>query len=560
MKDFFRLLTVAVLSFALVGAALIYSRDDDFVGGMLDAISAYGPNALRSGGEDTAQEDPAAQGHTRIWVERPRRDVWMGVAGFPDQFDLRFPIPGGISYTGGALELTFDSQLAAGSDGRLTISVNGLRRGEIVLDTGQHTHSVEIALSPEDLLGASLDVGLAGRGVTNSGQICPTNAENSGSAITLLPSSGLALYTDDPADTAAIRLASLSEPMTLALGDTPDDQAAAIWAGQMLSRAGVGTTFSTGETADLILAPEGGNALGIDAAGRIALAGRAGIHELLAGRAAITAVRTLPADWPVTVDALGAETTVKSFRGSRRWVINYRLADLASGRMPTQLDLALKTSVLEAGSHWVVRVSLNGNLLSTQRFDGTADLIEMPVDLPVAVQGLRNAITVELIDTTPNDSICRAGADAQAQLLPATTLLADGEQPEDGWGAMVSALAGADSIGLIVDGRLTASEAGQARAMLAAFLPASADIVYGEAAAKARTQITIVGIDRLRSALSLAEQLMPGTSRSMGALVMAGQGRDAELSLTALGDRQIRDFIEEYPTTKAAIIISTGRP
>src|SRR5690606_11518963 len=163
------------------------------------------------------------------------------------------------------------------------------------------------------------------------------------------------------------RLAMLPEPIRLSLGETTDAQAASIWAAQILSRGGVETRFSSGELADIVLAAEGGSALGIDTQGRVALAGRSGIEAMLSARAALAPL-PVPHGWPVTANKLGAETLVRNFRGSRRWTLPYRLADLEGGRMPTALDLRLMASTLADGNDWVVRVSLNGNLLHTQRF------------------------------------------------------------------------------------------------------------------------------------------------------------------------------------------------
>lgn len=556
MKDFFRLLTVAVLSFALVGAALLYSGDSDMLSDVLDLVS---PDATTT--HDTATAEAAvSQGATRLWVERPRRDVWMGIAGFPDQYALRFPVPSGIAYTGGTLELGLESQLAADGDGRLTISVNGVRRGEVVLGTGLETHDVEIELGADELSGRTLDIVLAGTGTTNSGQVCPTNAENSGSAVTLLPSSGLALYTDDPVDAPNIRLAMLPEPIRLSLGETTDAQAASIWAAQILSRAGVETRFSSGELADIVLAAEGGSALGIDTQGRVALAGRPGIDAMLSARAAL-APSPAPHGWPVTASELGAETLVRNFRGSRRWTLSYRLADLEGGRMPTALDLRLMASTLADGNDWVVRVSLNGNLLHTQRFDGASETLSMDVPLPTAIQGLRNDITIELIDTSPNDSICRTGPDAQAQLLPATALSADGRQPANGWGAMVRALAGVERIGLIVENELSQAEALQARAMLSTFLPVGVPVDFGTAATNAPVQMTILDGAQLQASIRLASRLAIDTAQGNGgALITPAQDAGSDLRLTPVGDPASHSVAAALSPSSAAILISSNRP
>src|SRR5690606_5568529 len=102
---------------------------------------------------------------------------------------------------------------------------------------------------------------------------------------------------------------------------------------------------------------------------------------------------------------------------------------------------ALRASQLADGNEWIVRVSLNGNLLQAARLPGNVPDIFLAIDLPVALQGLNNTIEVELVDTSPVQGTCRAAPDAQAQLMPQSRLVASASQPSNGWGALVRRLA-----------------------------------------------------------------------------------------------------------------------
>jgi len=254
---------------------------------------------------------------------------------------------------------------------------------------------------------------------------------------------------------------------------------------------------------------------------------------------------------------LGAETTARNFRGSRRWSLPYRIADLDGGRMPTHFDLALRPSVLAGNADWVVRVALNGNLLKTGRFGASTELITMPVELPIDKQGLRNEIIVELIDTSPNDSICRTGPDAQAQLLPETILSADGVQPATGWGAMVRTLAQMDAVGLGVEAGLSAADALDARAMLASFIPARADIVFGDDASRARVKVTVLRAAQLQTSLRLARTLEIQTRKNGGgALVFTGGEQGNEPMLLPLDDPRIEDEINALSPATTVLMVS----
>src|SRR5690606_6183722 len=122
--------------------------------------------------------------HT-LSLARPMAASWVGLAGFPDQSEIVFRIPRGEAWLSGALELVFDTQLTEHGDGLPTLSVTGTPRGQLVLDSGRNTQRARIELTAADLGSDRLVLHMSGRGTTNSGQICPTDAANSGSAVTL---------------------------------------------------------------------------------------------------------------------------------------------------------------------------------------------------------------------------------------------------------------------------------------------------------------------------------------------------------------------------------------
>lgn len=523
MRDFLRLLLIAILSFVVVGFTVAYSRDQN----MWQHIAAL----LRASGPRSAVEETKAG--ARLWMPLRTADRWTGLAGFPDSSEVRFALPAGLNFLSGGLELAFEAQLGNDGDGRMTLAVNGERRGEIVLDSGNSRHEVEIPLDATDLLGGEVLLTLEGRGTTSGGQVCPVDATNSGAAIAILPESGLALYTDDPTDTLAVRIATLDEPLLIAVGDTPQEQAFALWVHQQLVRKGVSARFAVADAeADVVAKPDGQPALSLDEAGRVVLSGAQGVDSLLRHRVQVSAVDGAAAGWPMMVDRLGVETLVKNFRGSRRWSVPFRLADLDGGLVPGRLDFSLKTSLLAPGNEWVVRVSLNGNLLATGRFDGQSDIIDMSVRLPAGQQALDNAVLIELIDTSPNDSICRVGPDAQAQLLPSSTLVLEGGQPQQGWPDLVRHLAQAQKVGLSVDALLSPGQITVASALLGQFLPLEADIATGAAADAAPAKLQVLTAANLRGWQPFVRAVLAG-SQDM-ALVLPGAA--GEPALLPVGD------------------------
>lgn len=444
MRDLFRLISVAAMSFAVVGLAMVYSRGDDFVA-TLRTMSVSLASTIAPADQSLSPTEQT------VIVPRPDPAGWAGLAGFPDQTEIVFALRRDLAFTAGALQLAIDSQLTQSGDGLLTVSVNGTARGQVVLEGGTARHELRVALTPEDLSGDTLVLQLAGRGNTGGGQVCNTDGINAGSAVTVLPESRLELVTDGPVD-AASRRPQASDSLAIATGATGHDMAQAIWAGQYLDRAGLAVHLGD--------ALPGETALAADTDGVTALRAEA---------------PTVPraSTWPVSFDQLDSDLAIKSFRGSRQWLIDFSSANLPGGAMPEAARLVLSTSPLAAGGEWVARVSLNGTLIHSERLPGNTTLIDLDVALPAERLAPPNRLGIELVDTTPRQGVCGQAEQAQAQLLPESALL-DTDGARTDWPALIERLAEAQTIGLDADADYDLQQAGAASALLGKLLPADA--------------------------------------------------------------------------------------
>ena len=562
MRDLLRLLGIAILVFAIVGFAMIYSRDSAFRYGVAAFFSGT-VGAISRGFSDLTGLGRGADGPdletTTLRIVRPSQTSWMGLTGFPDQTDVHFSVPQVGGYVDGRLDLRFDVQLAQGGDGLLSIAVNGERRSEIVLDTGHNAYDVSVPLTHADLLADRVVVELAARGTTNSGQICPSDASNSGSAVSLLPESAMVLTTLQEANDPQTALIAAPDPLLLYLGADKESQAIALWAAQHMARAGVPSTLvddplTPGRVVvtDLVSAPE---AVDLDVGGNIVLNGSAGLRRAIEFHRADALAPAMLSDWPVTVAELTTETMARAFRGSKRWTIPYQIADLPGGLTPTSFELALRTSLLAADNEWIVRVSLNGNLLQTVRLPGNVPDIRLPVQLPVELQGLANSILVELIDTSPNQGVCRAAPDAQAQLLPASSLTAFGAQPAEGWGALVRQLASAAFVVPGNHGLLNANQATRVAATLAQFLPAGANVAFESDA----PSMTLTVMDKNQLAAVLQQRQLTDAGSGQRLWVITSRGGSATDSL-GLHDLQAQDqaaLLDQMHSTSMAILVQS---
>ncbi len=558
MRDLIRLIAVGVLVFVVVGFAMIYSRDSAFRYGVGTFVSngwgALGRTFSAIPGVGSNPDEPDLK-VTELRILRPKQTSWMGLAGFPDQTEIRFPVPLVGGYTGGELDLRFDVQLAQGGDGLLSIAVNGTRRSEVVLNTGHNAYDVRIPLDAGDLLADHVLVQLSARGTTNSGQICPTDSANSGSAVSVLPESALLLRSMRETDHPETRLITMPEPLNLQLGSDLKSQTIAIWTMQRMKRAGVEAVLvdGVGDTPSIEVVEVADAQVSTARNGNIVLAGYKGIAQAIAFHRADLLAPGALTEWPVSVSRLTTETTVRNFRGSKRWVVPYKIADLPQGRMPTNFNLALKTSTLAEDFEWVVRVSLNGNLLETARLPGKTSDIRLNIALPVEIQGLSNSLHIELIDTSPNESICRAGPDAQAQLLPESGLIATGPQPAEGWGALVRQLAEAAIVSPGNHGLVDVVQGTRAATMLGQFLPMDARTQF----APENAEMTITLVDKERLAV-LLDELKSGTRPQLRqALLVTDTGSSVvnPLDLQPLGTEADEALLERMHATDIAFIV-----
>ncbi len=546
MRDLLRLVLVAVMSFAVVGIAMLYSRGGDLgtsVRSFGSGAAAFASTVSESVGlSEPAPATPTAAAETEtpqspvhtLVLPRPNAAQWAGLAGFPDQAEVIFPLPRGQSFLSGALNLSFDTQLAEHGDGLLTLSVNGTPRGQVVLDSGRAQHQIRIALTPADLAGERIVLHMAGRGNTNSGQICPTDAANSGSAVTLSADSGLELQSDRPLADAVQALVIAPQPLVLSPGISSGDMALTIWANQMFNRSGIAARIGTAGNGETPVTISQNAVLAAGVASGNSLAGKSAVDQVIA---AMGATVTQPVGWPVNVADLGAETIVKSFRGSRRWTIPFNAVDLPGGGLPEQFRLRLKTTPLADNNDWVVRISLNGNLIDTRRLAGATDTIAFDVPLPAERMLPANALVVELVDTTPNEGICTRGPDAQAQLQPESALL-DLGGADAGWAKLVSDLASAADVGLEADPGLSAAQAARGGELLSMVLPRKAAVRFDGMGAVKLSMVSRQGLAQYltgQAADASIKALLPGATGNAAPLLVDVPSAELGTALERLG-------------------------
>ncbi|MDF1856749.1 hypothetical protein [Pseudooceanicola sp.] len=484
MTEFARLIALAITTFLVATVVTILSNPDlgRFVAAKLGLSSEQFHTV------EGRMPQPIAAGTGALPVLRPDPGQWVGLTGFPSSAEIHFPLPHALPVLSGQLQLVLDIQMISRGDGLVRVSINGTEREALVLEPGEERRTLVYELRPEDLVGRVLTVALTGDGTTNQGQICPSNVTNLGVAVEINEASRLMLRHEASNIGAETALEILPQPLELAQTDTGGDGALPLLVAQYLTRMGAPAELVT-EGAVTLAGAEAVPVAEDDAGGIWVASSQAGIARLAALRGAMLP-EIYGSDWPVPISVLGADTQTTSFRGSRRWTLGYRLADMPEGRLPDRLDLSLITSRLGDEIDWNLRVTLNGTLIHSSSHDGRAGRIDLPVALPAARQALINEIEVTLVDPTPNQGICRAGPDAAAQMLDETVLSLASPGDEAGAAeALVQRLARGDGVGLALPGDLTLAAARNGAALLGLVLPLTTQVTWADTTAGPRIAV-----------------------------------------------------------------------
>lgn len=517
MSDYLRLFVLSLVIFAVTFIAFLFSNP---------TASEKVAQRLGLAEQSAAVARERLEESDRILrLSRSSAADWDGLTGFPSQTQLVFPIPDAMDPVRAQLQLDLESELVERGDGMLSVYVNGNLMDAILLEPGRSTHRLTYDLSELDIATGRVTVSLEANGTTNYGQICPANVTNLGAIAQILPSSALMLEIAEPLSNPALSAALVSPPLQIA---TSSGVMSAAWASQWLARHNVGAEISAVDALNRISITPGDSqpALAL-VEGKLSAAGPAGVSELARIRGGAFP-SSYGQSWPLSVSALTVDTLTHTFRASTRWQLNYKLADLPEGRVPDALNLQLKTSALQGDNYWTLRVTLNGALVHSSNHPGIGNDLALQVALPVESQLLRNRLVVTLIDNSPNQSICRAGSEQVAQLLPGSTLTAGAKSSLDSH-RLIQQLALADEISLPAASQLDLEGAVQLSRIFDLLLPLDTPVdLMG-----AEGQVTI----RAGQGNGLSELLQAVRSGNQNVFIVWGGGedRDATSHLTVEG-------------------------
>lgn len=437
---------IGLMGFLLAGVTLLLSTTNLLERGQWSARELiHGPQLVF----ESRTIVPAADDNRAV-ISRSNPNHPVILTGFPAYQGVTFNLPVDARPTSGHLQIDATLQVLAGVEGILRISIDNVRRGEMLLRSGEMGRSLQVPLSPTDLARTQLVVSFSLQGASPNAQ-CPSDL-------------GYAAIVEIEA-TSAIYL-TLERPLT-----TARDQ---INAWGYMARIDWPRWLNAQERARrFILATQfkqrGIEAVFID----VHSSGALTTLDLRQALSAMGASKTAesPHAWPYAVALTGANAGLRRFYRTTRWRITIDLRNGDAMRMLDVLDLHLALGFQANGSQWAISVTLNGRLLHQDLLDPTQTRVDEIIALPPDMQTATNVIEVTATATHAPEGLCNNGPELIAEMLPKTKLSAGASTYSDGLTQLRATLSdiGTFSVGGL--SKLTAADADAASRMLAQIVP-----------------------------------------------------------------------------------------
>ncbi|WP_395392918.1 hypothetical protein WBP07_17450 [Novosphingobium sp. BL-8A] len=350
-----------------------------------------------------------------VFVAQTHPDTPLILSGLPSYVSKAFRLPVDARPRSGVYNVFFRVDAAKGAQGALRVTINGIKRADVLLGEGRTQQQAEVQLTPSELAARQLDVKLAliGRGPLAE---C-TPAEAMSAVVTILPQSGLSLRLDRPVASLRDKLALWGSLIPVDWEDRgdPADTAAMIAAARLVEK-GQMTYF--GEKG--LSAKELGDMLKVASQPDFA-------SDLRIRQGLLT--------YPIPLVSDIANGGARRFDRETTWRYSYNIADLPGGALPSTLDLHMVMGPL-AGTRTTMVVMLNDRLVWTRALGQAGDKdetgkpaasqfhVNQSIQLPADLHKARNDLEITLTSYSETDMRCGAMRLIAAEMLPNTVLQA----------------------------------------------------------------------------------------------------------------------------------------
>jgi hypothetical protein len=440
-----RMIGIGLLGFLLAGVALLLSTMNLWERAQWAVLTKVnGPQLIF----ETPAATQASDEETAI-VLRSSPDLSVILSGLPAYQGVTFNLPQNARPTSGYLQIDATLQVLSGVEGVLRVSIDNVRRGEMLLHPGAASRSLQVPLSPRDLAGEQLVVSFSLQG---DGPAAMCQSDTGYAAIVEIETtSALHLTLDRPLKTVKDRVNAWGGVVRVGWPRWLDRK-------EQTRRLVLGTQFKQHDVPAVFLDEHVTDALTT--------------IELREAFPILTNTRS-PSDaatWPKQVAAKGANMGVRRFQNETRWRINIDLRDDPEMHIPSALDLRLKLGK-QLTDRWSVTVTLNGRLIHEDLLDQNTANYETYIPLPTKIITSSNVIEVTTTSTRTHEGTCARPIELVAEMLPETVLLAGDARFSDALSMLREHLSQLGGVSVGMASPLSAADADVASGLLAQVVP-----------------------------------------------------------------------------------------
>ncbi len=451
-----RLVGVGLLAFVLAGLLILLGRGGAFEAGM-DKLTGDKQQQF-SDYERSVQRGFNISG-INVFTAGQDSSAPAILSGMPSYAKQTYRMPVDSRPVSGQYELVFSSRAAEGVEGVLRVSINGIKRADILLDRSQSLKTVKIELTASELSSAALNVGLSLQG---RGAIAQCSPDDSIAAVVeIKPESGLRLKLAKPVETTRDRLVLWGGriPVSWNVRNTNADTLKAIMHGARLVQKGYSLHFGQE---------------GLDSMALSKLSGEADAYGEAFAHSA----------FPIALANNIGNRGLKKFARQTSWRYNYSVTDLPGQTLPSALDMNLTVGPTGHNTSYDVTVTLNDHMLFSRRLSPQTERISQSIKLPTRLHEAANEVEISLATTDPDHNRCGTGTQSIAELLPDTVLRGGGQKAVDNLSILRKKLLSAQTVTLTgdihtgVDAQAVAQLVGQLEPRSLSFVkdPAAANI------------------------------------------------------------------------------------
>lgn len=459
-----RLIGVGLLAFLLAGVLVLLGQGGAFKAGW---SKLSGSDQQQFADYEGTEERGADTSGTDVFTTGQDTDTPLILSGLPSYAGQIFRLPIDSRPINGRYELVFSSRVTDGVEGVLRVSINGIKRADILLNQSKVQQRVEIELTASELSSATLDVGLSLQG---RGPIAQCSANDSIAAVVeIKPESGLRLELAKPVNTTRDRLALWGGRVPVQWNDkkgNADALATIVHASRLVQK---GYSLHFGKH-------------GLDSTALTKLSGEAeGYNDAFIQPA-----------YPIPITGNSTNRGMRKFDRQTSWRYHYSVKDLPDQILPSALDMRLTAGPTGNDARYDLTVTLNEHMVFSRRLSTQTERISQSISLPAALHQADNKIEISLATTDNNYERCGTETQSIAELLPETVLRAGGQRASDNLSILRAKLLAADTVALI--GQMNTAVDAQAVAQLLGQLePRGLSFVKGKTAANIRIIIGDIG-------------------------------------------------------------------